>query len=160
MPYLLISPNSGDWCKVNKCNICSSVMMTGPRLRLPSHNQPQSADLNPLIYIAENVTIMVRVDDVWIELGWWKPALARLSWIISNTTHTSTLYYLEPDQCKSAVDHLFTLIHKLISVCNVTCSVTNVAAGGAVCTLDQTSLNYHTPAPSCSTLHSIWTIKK
>ena len=40
---------------------------------------------------------------------------------------TSTMYYLEPDQCKS-VDHLFTLIHKLISVCNVTCSVTNVAA--------------------------------
>ena len=41
--------------------------MTGPRLRPPSHNQPQSADLNPLIYIAENATIIVqnvRVDDV------------------------------------------------------------------------------------------------
>ena len=23
LPYPLISPNSGDWCKVNKCNICS-----------------------------------------------------------------------------------------------------------------------------------------
>ena len=30
--------------------------------------------------------------------------------------------------CSQVVDHLFTLIHKLISVCNVTCSVTNVAA--------------------------------
>ena len=52
--------------------------------------------------------------------------------------HTSTyiMWSLISDQCKSAVsspavDHLFTLIHKLISVCNVTCSVTNVAAGGA-----------------------------
>ena len=80
LPYPLISPNSGDWYKVNKCNICSSGWW------LPSHNQPQSADLNPLIYIAENATIIVqnvRVDDVWIKLGWWKPVPAWLSWILS-----------------------------------------------------------------------------